>query len=87
MMLVVELADEQVAARKAKAAAEGLSLEGWLGKMADSGVEPPLKPLKSAYGILAKYGPGPSAEEIDEVRREMWRNSPETSNDALSLGF
>ena len=73
MTLVVELADEQVAALRAKAAAEGLSLEGWLGKMADSGVEPPLKPLKSAYGILAKYGPGPSAEEIDENRREMFK--------------
>lgn len=27
---------------------------------------------ESVYGILADLGPGPSAEEIDEVRREMW---------------
>jgi hypothetical protein len=31
------------------------------------------KPKKSAFGLLAKYGPGPSAEEIDENRREMFR--------------
>jgi hypothetical protein len=24
------------------------------------------------YGLLADLGPAPSAEEIDEVRREMW---------------
>jgi hypothetical protein len=34
------------------------------------------KPLKSAYGILAKYGPAPSEEDIAEVRREMWGNFP-----------
>ena len=32
----------------------------------------PLKPKKSAYGLLAKYGPGPTEEEIDESRREMF---------------
>jgi hypothetical protein len=29
-------------------------------------------PSSSAYGALADLGPAPSAEEIDEVRREMW---------------
>jgi len=74
MALVLELADEQIAALRAKAAAEGLSLEAWLEKLAAT--KPPLKPLKSAYGILAKYGPGPTAEEIDENRREMLRDFP-----------
>jgi hypothetical protein len=32
-----------------------------------------LKPKKSAFGLLAKYGPGPSEQEIDESRREMFR--------------
>jgi hypothetical protein len=32
-----------------------------------------IKPFKSGYGMLAKYGPAPSAEEIDENRREMFR--------------
>lgn len=31
-----------------------------------------LKPKKSAYGLLAKYGPGPTEQEIDENRREMF---------------
>lgn len=31
------------------------------------------KPKKSAWGLLAKYGPGPTEEEINENRREMFR--------------
>lgn len=31
-----------------------------------------IKPKKSAFGLLAKYGPGPTEEEIDENRREMF---------------
>ncbi len=34
------------------------------------------KPLRSLYGALAHLGPAPSAEDIDEVRREMWKNFP-----------
>ncbi len=30
---------------------------------------------RSTHGILADLGPAPSAEEIDEVRREMWSRS------------
>ncbi|MFN0106856.1 MAG: hypothetical protein ACKV2U_32785 [Bryobacteraceae bacterium] len=36
-----------------------------------------LKPKKSAYGPLAKYGSGSSAEEIDENRKEMFRGFAE----------
>ena len=32
----------------------------------------PVKPKKSAYGRLSKYGSGPTEEEIDENRREMF---------------
>ena len=73
MTITIEVAEEQVAALKAKALAEGLSLESWLQKIVGQQAEPPRKPLKSARGILAKYGPGPSAEEIDENRREMFK--------------
>lgn len=31
-----------------------------------------VRPLKSLWGICADLGSAPSAEEIDEVRREMW---------------
>jgi hypothetical protein len=33
-------------------------------------------PLRSLYGALTDLGPGPSAEEIDEARREAWANFP-----------
>jgi hypothetical protein len=77
MTLTLELAEEQVAVLKAKAAAEGLSLEGWLGKIADQEAEQHRKPYKSGLGMLAKYGPAPSAEEIDENRRDMMRGFAE----------
>ena len=32
--------------------------------------------VASLWGLLEKYGPAPSAEEIDEARREMWANFP-----------
>jgi len=31
---------------------------------------------RPARGILAKFGPAPSAEDIDEARREMLANFP-----------
>ena len=38
-----------------------------------------VRPEKSAYGLLAQYGPGPSVEEIDENRREMFRGFAENA--------
>jgi hypothetical protein len=35
------------------------------------------EPYRDFYGILANQGPSPSAEDIDEVRREMWANFAE----------
>jgi hypothetical protein len=35
MTLILELSDEQATALQAKAAAEGLSLEAWIGKLAE----------------------------------------------------
>jgi hypothetical protein len=76
----IDLPDEQAAALTAKATAQGLTLEAWFKRLAAA--EAPLsgqhpKPKKSAYGLLAKYGPGPSEEEIDENRREMFRGFAE----------
>jgi hypothetical protein len=31
-------------------------------------------PFETGYGMWAKYGPAPSAEEIDEIRGDMFRN-------------
>lgn len=36
----------------------------------------PKKPLKSIRGLWADLGISLSAEEIDDARREMWRNFP-----------
>ncbi|HSH80647.1 MAG TPA: hypothetical protein VLA19_19125 [Herpetosiphonaceae bacterium] len=33
-------------------------------------------PRPSLYGVLAPLGSAPSAEDIDETRREMWGNFP-----------
>jgi hypothetical protein len=50
-MTVIELSDEQAEALKAKAAAEGLTLEAWLKKLAaaELSVE---KPLQTAADII-----------------------------------
>jgi plasmid stability protein len=50
-MTVIELPDEQAAALKAKAAAEGLSLEAWLDKLAGPEPAPP-RPLQTAADII-----------------------------------
>lgn len=36
------------------------------------------EPTLSLRGLLAKYGPAPSAEEIDQNRTEMFANFPRT---------
>jgi hypothetical protein len=36
------------------------------------------EPSHSLRGLLAKYGPAPSAKEIDENRAEMFANFPRT---------
>jgi hypothetical protein len=74
----IDLPDDQAAALKAKAAAQGLTLEGWLRQIV--GREVPAAdaiPKKSAYGLFKKYGPGPSEDEIDENRRDMFRGFAE----------
>jgi hypothetical protein len=39
-------------------------------------VETKMEPTRSLRGLLAKYGPAPSGEEIDENRAEMFANFP-----------
>jgi hypothetical protein len=75
----IELPDDQAAALKAEATAQGLTPEGWFQKIAsqEAPAQRKLSPKKSAYGLLAKYGPGPSEEEIDDNRRDMFRGFAE----------
>jgi hypothetical protein len=78
MTVTLELSEKQVYGLRSKALMAGLSLEAWLLKIAEQEAEsePHQGTYKSAYGILAKYGPAPSAEEIDENRRDMLRWAP-----------
>jgi len=73
--LTIEIPDDQKAALAAKAHARGVSTDGLLREAIERILEPEQakNPKKSAYGLLAKYGPGPTGEEIDENRREMFR--------------
>jgi plasmid stability protein len=77
MNLIIELPDDLEAALKAKAMSQGVSLAGFTRHVLEEAVKPAKaqepKPKKSGYGLLAKYGPGPSEEEIDENRQEMFR--------------
>jgi plasmid stability protein len=77
MNLTIELPDDLEAALKAKALAQGISLASFTRRVLEEAVMTAegeqVKPKKSGYGLLAKYGPGPSEEEIDENRREMFR--------------
>ena len=77
-MTVIEIPDALAEALKARATAQGLTLKAWLEKLAEQSPAPaPRKPLKTGRGMLAKYGPAPSAEEIDENRREMFHGFAE----------
>jgi hypothetical protein len=73
-MTVIEIPDDQATALKARAAEQGFTLKGWLEELAnEKSTAAPQKPFKTGRGMLAKYGPAPSAEEIDENRRDMFR--------------
>jgi hypothetical protein len=81
MNLTIELPDDLAAVLQAQAQAQGLSAVGLAQRIFQQALtqEPSrqLKPKKSVYGILAQYGPGPSEQEIDDNRREMFRGFAE----------
>jgi hypothetical protein len=54
MTLTINLSDEHAVALQAKAAAEGLSLEEWLQKLAEqeTAIKSPEKPLQAAADII-----------------------------------
>jgi hypothetical protein len=81
MNLVLPLTDLEEAKLLAKAQAEGTTPEQIVRQaiqpVLDSVPEeifPGRKPRKSSRGLLAHLGPAPSAEDIDEVRKEMFAN-------------
>jgi hypothetical protein len=76
MTVTVSLTPEQEARLIADAQAKGLSPEALIQQMIDAAVPPaPAKRhIRSAKGMLAHLGTAPSLEEIQENRREMFRN-------------
>lgn len=82
MNLTIQLPDELAAALEAQARAQGLSPDRYVSRVVERAVKPENQqqvgpPFETGYGMWAKYGPGPSLEEIDENRREMFRNFAE----------
>jgi hypothetical protein len=77
MTITLPLEPLEEAKLMAAARAKGLSADALVRQAVDEILAdapgPPLKPKKSAYGLLAKYGPGPTEQEIDENRKEMFR--------------
>ncbi len=86
MNVTIDLSEQNAAALEAQARAAHMPPERYLTEIVERALHrqqssgapeqmegQPLKPRKSAYGLLAKYGPGPTEEEIDENRREMFR--------------
>ena len=82
MTLTLPLEPQEEAKLVAAARARGVSLDALvreaLGRIfSETTAEAPGKgPTRSLRGLLAKYGPAPSAEEIDQNRAEMFANFP-----------
>jgi hypothetical protein len=85
MNVTIDLSEQNAVALEAQARAAHMPRERYLKEIVERALqgqhsratdEQPegqtLKPRKSAFGLLAKYGPGPTEEEIDENRREMF---------------
>ena len=83
MTLTINLSKELEAALKAQALAQGVDAAGYARQVLERalGIEEqhPGPPFKTGRGLLAKYGPAPSAEEIDANRADMFRGFGETA--------
>jgi hypothetical protein len=79
MNLNIELSDDLGAAVKEQAQAQGISPDRYVSRVLENTLgsahgQTQSGPLETGYGMWSKYGPAPSAEEIDENRRDMFRN-------------
>ncbi len=81
MTIDLPLEPQKKAKLAALAQAKGVSADEFvreaIDKILDTVPDQRIAPRKSLYGLLEKYGPGPSEEDIDENRREMFRGFAE----------
>jgi hypothetical protein len=78
MTIILPLRPQEEAKLIAIAQSRGLSMDALVREALEKilvdapGVHPKKEQTRSSRGILAKYGPAPSAEEIDQNRAEMF---------------
>jgi plasmid stability protein len=83
MTLTIQLPGNLEAALKAQANAHGLSPADYVQDVLERELAAPIKeqsstrPYKTGRGLFAKYGPAPSAEEIDANRAELFQHFAE----------
>lgn len=79
MHLNIEIPDALAAIVKAQAKEQGVSPDRFVSRVLENTLAntlvstTPSQPFETGYGMLAKYGTAPSAEDIDENRRDMFR--------------
>jgi predicted DNA-binding protein len=82
MTITLPLEPEQEAKLIALAKEKGISPDGLVREAIErllgevQAISSSKAPTRSLRGLLAKYGPAPSAEEIDRNRTEMFANFP-----------
>jgi hypothetical protein len=79
LTLTIELPDNLEAALKAQANAQGVSEAGYVRRILERDLATPsalasLPPFETGFGSFAKYGPAPTADEIDANRADMFRH-------------
>jgi antitoxin ChpS len=80
-MTVIELSDEKAAALRAKAAAQGLTLEAWLEKLAgETSVSRSSKGRYSLSGLMAQCDQNAPLSAEDRA----WLDAPATGREAWS---
>lgn len=89
-MISIQLPDEQAAALKAKAAAQGLTLEDWLGKLAATEAQAsPSRRRKGRYDLAeltAQCDPNaPQPEHSVAITEWLLANDPEALREVVEL--
>jgi hypothetical protein len=82
MTITLPLEPQKAAKLIAVAESKGMTADALVSHAIDEiiaeapGVSTPLEPTLSLRGLFARYGPAPSADEIDQNRADMFRNFP-----------